>query len=341
MQRRHVVLLLVAAYFSMGAAFRTTNFVVHAQTPEIARQVGELAEQYRREKALEWLGQEMPPWPQPCPLYVQVSMEGPSGATSFNFGPLGVLSMKMEIQGPLDRLLSSVLPHEVTHTVFAHYFRCPVPRWADEGGSVLSEDDIERERHDKLTRNILNNNRQISMRKLFALTKYPPEVLCLYAQGYSISDYLVKRSDKKTFLQFVAQGMRTNWDTAVQSFYQHRSVDELEEAWLKHLRDTKGQPHMLLAQNRRPPTAETNDRSGIVVRLTAPPAQPLEPSPVVRGSMPAPDQTGQKFGDVRSFPASRPTTPPIAMPIPGQWQALQPQFPHSPIQLGPPQFGPR
>jgi len=64
--------------------------------------------------------------------------------------------MKMEIQGPLDRLLASVLPHEITHTVFAHHFRQPVPRWADEGGSVLSEDDLERERHDKLTRSILN-----------------------------------------------------------------------------------------------------------------------------------------------------------------------------------------
>ncbi len=51
----------------------------------------------------------------------------------------------MNIEGPLDRLLSSVLPHEITHTVFAHYFRTPVPRWADEGGSVLSEDDLERQ----------------------------------------------------------------------------------------------------------------------------------------------------------------------------------------------------
>lgn len=342
MKRRHVLLLLLAIYASLGAAYRTQNFLVHAQTPEIAKQVGDLAEHYRREKAVEWLGQEMPPWNQPCPLHVQVSMEGPSGETSFNFGPVGVMSMKMSIQGPLDRLLSSVLPHEITHTVFAHYFRCPVPRWADEGGSVLSEDDIERERHDKLTRNILNNSRQIPMRRLFSLTKYPQEVLCLYAQGYSISDYLVKRSDRRTFLQFVAHGMRTNWDTAVQTFYQHRNVEDLEEAWLKHLRDTKGQPHMLLAQGRRPasPSSE-GDRGGIVVRLTAPPAQPLEPAPVVRGAMPGPDQTGQKFGDVRGLPASRQTTAPLTMPIPGQWQPVQPHHaPSAPVQLGPPQFGP-
>ena len=49
-----------------------------------------------------------------------------------------------------------MLPHEVTHTVFAYYFRCPLPRWADEGGAVLSEDDIELDKHDKIVRQILN-----------------------------------------------------------------------------------------------------------------------------------------------------------------------------------------
>src|SRR6202158_2609266 len=153
----------------------------------------------------------MPPCAQHCPIHVQVNMEGPSGATSFHFGQGQVLSMKMEIQGPLDRLLSSVLPHEITHTVFAHHFRQPVPRWADEGGSVLSEDDLERDRHDKLTRTILNQGKQIPLRRLLSLKEYPREVMCLYAQGYSMSGYLVKRSDRKTFLSFVAHGMQNGW----------------------------------------------------------------------------------------------------------------------------------
>src|SRR5262249_25675037 len=152
-------------------------------------------------------------------LYVQVTMEPPSGATSFQFGQGQVMSMKMEIQGPLDRLLASVLPHEITHTVFAHYFRQPVPRWADEGGSVLSEDDQERDRHDKLTRSILNQGRQIPLRQLLPLKEYPREVMCLYAEGYSLSDYLVKRSNRQTFLSFVGAGMQSGWDTAVRSFY--------------------------------------------------------------------------------------------------------------------------
>src|SRR5262249_39446610 len=84
-----LVLALVAVCLSTGASVRTQNFVVHAPTAEIAQQVGQFAEKYRKEKAMEWLGQEMPQWPQPCPLYVQVTMDGPSGATSFMFAPGG------------------------------------------------------------------------------------------------------------------------------------------------------------------------------------------------------------------------------------------------------------
>ena len=139
-------------------------------------------------------------------------MDGPSGATSFVFHPQGgVLDMKMEIQGPLDRLLASVLPHEITHTVFAHHFRRAVPRWADEGGSVLSEDDTERERHDKIVRRILNNTQQFRVRQLFGMADYPrsgDKVMCLYAQGFSVSHYLVYISDRTTFLRFVGHGMQ-------------------------------------------------------------------------------------------------------------------------------------
>src|SRR4029078_12690546 len=171
-RRLALCLVVLAAIASMGAQYRTPNFLVNAQDQQVAKNVGDLAEVYRRDKAIMWLGQEMPTWPQPCPLYVTVNMEGPSGAPSFHFGAGGVQSIKMEIQGPLDRLLASVLPHEITHTVFAHHFRQPVPRWVDEGGSVLSEDDKERKRHDGLTREILNRGTEMRLRYLFALKEY-------------------------------------------------------------------------------------------------------------------------------------------------------------------------
>jgi hypothetical protein len=332
-RRLALCLVVLAAIASMGAQYRTPNFLVNAQDQQVAKKVGDLAEVYRRDKAIMWLGQEMPTWPQPCPLYVTVNMEGPSGATSFQFGQGRVLGMKMEIQGPLDRLLASVLPHEITHTVFAHHFRQPVPRWADEGGSVLSEDEIEKDRHDRLTRQILNRNQQIPLRRLLALKEYPRgEVMSLYAQGFSMSDYLVKRSNNSygAFLDFVGHGMQYGWDNAAQSFYGHRSVEELEEAWLKHLRDTKGNPHMppiqvasAPAANPHRPAVQPTNRP--IVRLTAPPVQPLDPSPIVRGASPTPDQMGQRFAP--------PPIPPIVVPQPpaqnSTWVPVSGQAPNA------------
>jgi hypothetical protein len=296
MRKRLALLLVLAAISSMGAEFRTPNFTVISADPNVCKLVGQWAEHYRKEKAVQWLGREMPNWPEPCPLRVSVGMEGPSGETEFTFGYGRVNSQRMQIRGDLNRLIYSVLPHEITHTVFAYHFKSPVPRWADEGGSVLSEDDTERDRHDKLVRNILNKGQQIPMRNLLSLREYPPQVACLYAQGYSISDYLVKRSNKQHFLNFVGHGMQHGWDQASKAYFGHNSVDELEHAWLQHLRDTKrGQPNAALASNQNPNTntapagGQSNfmgTSSGKTVRMTVPPAQPFEPQTTIRGAMP-------------------------------------------------------
>ena len=118
--RRQVVFILAGVLASMGASYPTVNFQVEAPTPQIAQQIGIYAEAYRKQKALEWLGHEMPPWPERCPIHVTVNMGGAGGATSFAFDRGRVLGQHMQIEGSLDRLLASVLPHEVTHTVFAY-----------------------------------------------------------------------------------------------------------------------------------------------------------------------------------------------------------------------------
>jgi hypothetical protein len=359
LRRLLAVALLATVIASMGAQYRTTNFVVNAPSPEIAQQVGQWAEYYRKAKAIEWLGYEMPNWQKPCPLTVNVTMDGPSGATSFVFNPGpqgGVLDMDMQIKGPLDRLLASVLPHEVTHTVFAYYFRRAVPRWADEGGSVLSEDDTERDHHDKIVRGILNRSQQFRLRSLFQLTNYPPtgdKVMCLYAEGFSVSHYLVFISNRQTFLRFVQQGMQEGWDKATQTCFGMRSVEEMEEAWLKFLRDTKGQSISQLAKNKEGGqtvvATATGSSGGTSVRLTVPSSDPLQPVPVYRGSMPGPDAQGQTFGGMAVTPASRPGylpdyVPSNSQPQPqGSWQPVLQQGAQTPqgpiqVQLGNPQY---
>jgi hypothetical protein len=141
----------------------------------------------------------------------------------------------MQLTGPLDRLLASNLPHEVTHTVFADHLKAAVPRWADEGAAILAEDEDERQRHDRLARRLLSEGRTFGLRRLLAMRDFPSDAMVLYAQGYSVTHFLVERKGPRTFAQFVAEGVRAGWDEALQEHYGFRSVEELEAAWLASL----------------------------------------------------------------------------------------------------------
>jgi hypothetical protein len=136
-----------------------------------------------------------------------------------------------------------------------------------------------------MVRQILNAGRQIPLRRLFMLREYPRDVGALYAEGFSVSNFLVSSSDRPTFLKFVGHGMQFGWDSAAQTHYRYQSVDQLEEAWLMHLRNTRNQPTQL-AHATTP--MQTDPAKRVIVRLTAPPVQPLDDPrrPIVRAQAP-------------------------------------------------------
>ena len=344
--RRHfsaLALVLFAPAFAPAATYHTDNFTVDAPTAELAKKFGDMAEFYRKEKALEWLGREMPQWSRRCPLHVQITDGSAGGATTFTFGQTAdgrpvVTSIRMEIHGNAKQLLNSVLPHEVTHTVLAYHFGRPVPRWADEGGSVLSENDEERFSHDVRCREILNAGRGIRLRVLFRMTQYPRDMIVLYAQGYSVSHFLVKkggdgREGRAKLLQFLAVGMQgddqrfhgtpESWNAAANKVYGFESIDALEEAWLTAL---KTPPSRVAARDTTRDAATTAGLTSAPkseLRSSAAPAVPLLEPPVkaVRGSapdrepvrpthLPPPDPTS-----LSSSPVTKPLAPDRPPPV--------------------------
>jgi RNA polymerase sigma factor (sigma-70 family) len=217
------------------ATVKTKNFVVEAPTQRIARLVGDVAERERKDKAILWLGKELQPWTEPCPVKVAITMNGAGGATTFEYERDRVLSRRMHVEGALDRLLASVVPHEVTHTIFADHFGSAPPRWADEGAAVFSEDEEERTRHDKLAQRLQESKRALPLGRLFRLTSYPDDIMVVFAQGYSVTRFLVERKDRKTYLAFVKQGMKDGWDSAAKKCYGFDDVAEMEKVWIAHI----------------------------------------------------------------------------------------------------------
>ena len=238
--------IVVAAILSCGAGHRSQNFIVSAPTPELSEEICRAAETYRRDLAIEWLGKELPPWDQPCPIKAQVHPQlGAGGATSFMFNNRRPFGWTMDIQGSRERVLDSVLPHEVTHTIFATHFGGPLPRWADEGACTTVEHPGEKAKQERFLIEFLTSDppRAIPFNKMFAMTEYPRDILPLYSQGYSLARFLIQQGGKRKYIQYVGDGMRMrNWTAATKQHYGFGSLSELQVSWLDWVR--QGSPDM-------------------------------------------------------------------------------------------------
>ena len=227
-------LLAATLFISLGARYPTANFIVETADPGLAAQIGQTAEKYRHELAIAWLGQPIPNWAQPCLMTVQVAPHlGAGGATTFVFDRGEVFSWRMTIQGSAQRVLDSVLPHEITHMIFASHFRRPLPRWADEGGATSVEDISEKQKHRTMLVQFLQTGRGIAMNQMFAMSEYPRDVMPLYAQGYSLSEYLIAQGGRRKFVEFLGDGMRDGqWSEAVQRHYGIADLVALQNEWV-------------------------------------------------------------------------------------------------------------
>ncbi len=216
---------------AIAANYRTQNFLIQAPTPDLARAVGEAAEAYRRDLAVHWLGNPIPPWPTPCPVRVIAGNMPAQGVTTYNRAP--VRDFQMEVVGTPERILDSVLPHEVTHTVLATHFGRPLPRWADEGICTTVEHDAERSKHEAKLREFLASRRGIAMNRMFLLTEYPNDVLPLYAQGYSVCRFLIEQQGPQAFIGFLEGYMQhPSWTDNIRQHYGYESLAELQDYWL-------------------------------------------------------------------------------------------------------------
>ncbi len=233
-RRPHFVLLPLLLAM-LGADYRTRNFFVTAPTAELAEELAVAAERYRRTLAVEWLGEELPDWKTPCPVVARVADHlRPNGLTSYGFRRGRAFGWRINVQGDRERVLDSVLPHEITHAIFATHFGRPLPRWADEGVSIVVEDSDARDEQQQKLIEYLNAGRVMSLHQLFATHEYPPDILPLYSQGYSVVCFLVEQGGRQKFIEFIGDGIESNdWAATTQRHYDYDNLGQMQHSWLK------------------------------------------------------------------------------------------------------------
>ena len=203
---------------------------------------------------------------------------------------------------------------------------------------MLSENDEERFSHDVRCRELLNAGRGICLRVLFRMTDYPKDMIVLYAQGYSITSYLVEkggggREGRGKLLQFLGGGMNGNsnesWNESAHKMYGFDTIDGMEKAWLEALRTP---PARIAARDNggtkvatSPTFATTTGGNRTELRSSASPSMPvLEPPVKARAAAPdsepsrplylPPAAPSGNMPSVRPMPMAPDPPPPVLLP---------------------------
>lgn len=308
--------------FADSGVQETENFIVSCSDARLAQEVAEAAEEFRASLAEHWLGRRLPRWQDKCPIVVQASPRlQASGETSYMPINGTIVNWKMIVRGTRERVLDSVLPHEITHTILATHFarlNRPVPRWADEGAASTVEHASERRKLDQQLIRFIANEQAFSFARLFTMEEYPPGelMIALYAEGYSLASFLISQGGPQNFVAFLEKGIGTNnWVAACKDHYGYPTVGKLQTAWNTWVidggRDVSPYTAIALGYVDAPVRTASSEGSPFRARTPNPTGSLASSSVVPAGEFPAGDFPSETIQQAVAFQQT------VASPQPG------------------------
>lgn len=185
----------------------------------------DLAEHWRTKWFKLFVGEDIP-YKEIATLKITVNdrLKVGGGQTTFVIDNSEVHNFRIEIQGPVEGMSNTVLPHEVMHTILASYYKRGLPRWADEGYCSYIE---------PIKVNMPWTTRY-PFHAIMEMTDYPPDTKSFYMQSMSMVDWLINLKDLKTFRSFLEEApFGGDHQPALLKYYNFKSYQEAEQAWNK------------------------------------------------------------------------------------------------------------
>ncbi|MEY4787906.1 MAG: hypothetical protein RLZ61_124, partial [Planctomycetota bacterium] len=222
----------------------TKNFRVwHHLNQADATQVAKSSEACRVEAAMKWFGAVGNDWTPICEIYLHPTAQEYSkstgapvaspGHTTLKTEGVRVLSRRIDLHTDEANMMTGVLPHETTHVVLAGRMGDqPVPRWADEGMAVLSEPKNRIQKHlDNLPKHARENT-LFHVSRLMQMADYPEPKLVgpFYAQSVSLVDYLTRLKGPQAFSEFMKDGLKNGYESALSRHYGIQSYNDLNQS---------------------------------------------------------------------------------------------------------------
>jgi hypothetical protein len=197
-----------------------------------AQLVVDRAEAFRAEFARQWLGEELPTGEGRTLISIDFSSNRNSGLTLAKDHPARQFH-RVFLASTAENAAGSLLRHEIVHTVLATRYPHPnrLPTWVEEG--IASRYDSRRliAIRQQEVRNWVSAGRVPSLASLFDESKISSCDDTAYATAESLVAYLLTRGDKRTLLQFAADGQHCGWDESLRTKYQIAGVARLQRDW--------------------------------------------------------------------------------------------------------------
>jgi hypothetical protein len=201
-----------------------------------ARLVLERAEAFREEFIREWLG-ELAPTDVRTVISISFSATANSGLTLARDNPSQRFH-NVFLRSTPERAASSLLRHEIVHTVLATAYSRRLPPWVEEG--VASRYDREALRADRASEvgSWVRTGRFPRLADTMVADDFQSFDGDRYAAAESLVSYLLTLKDRQTLLRFGDEGQRSGWDAALRAYYNIDNVGQLERAWQAWLTDS-------------------------------------------------------------------------------------------------------
>lgn len=233
-------LLLAASSTSLAAGFaHNANFLVFAPAePDqesgqaMAEAVLAEAEALRAAIAAEWLADEIPPGIGRTVINVSYSDTQDTGLTWAKDDPARTFH-NVYLKTSPSRVLGGPLRHEIAHVVLATRFAHPnrLPAWIDEGIASTYDDDDRVMIRQRTIEWYAKRGNFPAISPVVRAEAISASDQAAYAVASSLTEFLLSRKNKATFLEFLTATPKEGWENALRRVYGFQSVADFESAW--------------------------------------------------------------------------------------------------------------
>jgi hypothetical protein len=230
-----VTIALSSLFASADAASlkRDKNFIIFAETEELAERSLETANKYRKMTATELFGSPLPESIGPSIIYVRLGEEKSTGRT----WPKDTKTKRYHtvwVYGETWESIQTTFRHEIAHTVVMTRYPKLRSKWLHEGLACRFDDQFKKDYRQKVIDYFEESGNWPDLKTAMTLPVIGPKDVAGYAIGASVTDYLLTIGTVDDAVKFAIDADANGYADALEAHY-GLTFPQLAKRWRSHV----------------------------------------------------------------------------------------------------------